>query len=85
VILEFSTPPSRLLWRAYNCYFFHVLPRLGGLLTGRERAYRHLTRSVSEFPPAAEFAKAMEEAGFRSVSWRALSAGIACIHTGVRP
>jgi len=25
VVLEFSTPPSRLLWRVYNWYFFNVL------------------------------------------------------------
>jgi demethylmenaquinone methyltransferase/2-methoxy-6-polyprenyl-1,4-benzoquinol methylase len=84
VVLEFSTPPSRLLWRLYNYYFFHVLPRIGGLLTGRETAYRYLTHSVADFPGAAEFARAMEEAGFAAVSWRALQGGIVCIHTGVR-
>jgi demethylmenaquinone methyltransferase / 2-methoxy-6-polyprenyl-1,4-benzoquinol methylase len=85
VVLEFSTPPSRLLWRLYNYYFFHVLPRIGGLLTGRETAYRYLTHSVAGFPGAPEFARAMEEAGFAAVSWRALQGGIVCIHTGVRP
>lgn len=83
VVLEFSTPPSRLLWRAYNFYFFNVLPRIGGLLTGRERAYRYLTHSVAGFPGAAEFGRAMEECGFMRVSWRALTGGIVCIHTGV--
>ena len=85
VVLEFSTPPSRLLWRAYNWYFFNVLPRIGGLLTGREAAYRYLTRSVSEFPGAADFARVLEECGFASVSVRSMTGGIACVHTGVRP
>jgi demethylmenaquinone methyltransferase/2-methoxy-6-polyprenyl-1,4-benzoquinol methylase len=85
VVLEFSTPPSRLLWRFYNWYFFNVLPRIGGLLTGREAAYRYLTRSVSEFPDAGAFGRVLEECGFASVSWRALTGGIACVHTGVRP
>jgi demethylmenaquinone methyltransferase / 2-methoxy-6-polyprenyl-1,4-benzoquinol methylase len=85
VILEFSTPPSRLLWRLYNSYFFHVLPRIGGLLTGREQAYRYLTRSVSEFPGAADFAQAMRDAGFTPVSWQSLQGGIVCIHSGWRP
>jgi len=84
LVLEFSTPPSKLLWRLYNYYFFHVLPRIGGLLTGRETAYRYLTHSVADFPGAAEFARAVEEAGFAAVSWRALQGGIVCIHTGVR-
>ena len=85
VVLEFSTPPSRLLWRAYNWYFFNVLPRIGGLLTGREAAYRYLTRSVSEFPGADDFARVLGECGFAEVSWRAMTGGIACVHTGVRP
>ena len=84
-VLEFSTPPSRLLWRAYNWYFFNVLPRIGGLLTGREAAYRYLTRSVSEFPGAEAFARVLEECGFAQVSWRAMTGGIACVHTGLRP
>ena len=85
VILEFSTPPSRLLWRAYRFYFFNVLPRIGGWLTGREAAYRYLTESVARFPGAAEFKRAMEEVGFSPVSCLALNGGIVCVHTGVKP
>ena len=84
VVLEFSTPPSRSLWRVYNWYFYNVLPRVGGLLTGRERAYRYLTDTVTDFPDAATFAAAMRECGFDSVTWRAMTGGIVCIHTGAR-
>jgi demethylmenaquinone methyltransferase/2-methoxy-6-polyprenyl-1,4-benzoquinol methylase len=83
VVLEFSTPPSRLLWRAYNFYFFNVLPRIGGMLTGRERAYRYLTSSVSQFPGAAAFGLALQESGFERVTWKSLTGGIVCIHTGI--
>lgn len=85
VILEFSTPPSKLLWKVYNCYFFHVLPHVGGWLTGRQAAYRYLTDSVSRFPAAAEFKADLETAGFARVEVRSMHGGIACIHTGVRP
>ena len=84
-ILEFSTPPSRLWWKVYNYYFFSILPRIGGLITGREAAYRYLTRSVAQFPDATEFKAAMEEAGFANVSHLSLNGGIVCVHTGVRP
>ena len=83
-ILEFSTPPSKMLWKAYNFYFFNILPRIGGLITGREAAYRYLTDSVARFPDAAEFKAAMEEAGFASVSWLSMNGGIVCVHTGVK-
>jgi demethylmenaquinone methyltransferase/2-methoxy-6-polyprenyl-1,4-benzoquinol methylase len=84
MILEFSTPPSRFLWSLYNTYFFHVLPRIGGLLTGREEAYRYLTHSVAGFPGASELAADMTACGFETVSWRPLTGGIVCIHTGTR-
>ena len=83
-ILEFSTPPSRLWWKAYNYYFFNILPRIGGLITGREAAYRYLTDSVALFPDAGEFKAAME-AGFANVSYLTMNGGIVCVHTGVRP
>ena len=83
-ILEFSTPPSRLWWKAYNYYFVNILPRIGGLITGREAAYRYLTYSVAHFPDAAEFKSAMEDAGFADVSYIAMNGGIVCVHTGVK-
>ena len=84
-ILEFSTPPSRLWWKAYNYYFFNILPRIGGLITGRQAAYRYLTDSVAQFPDASKFKTAMEEAGFTGVSYLSMNGGIVCVHTGVRP
>lgn len=84
-ILEFSTPPSKLWWKAYNYYFFNVLPHIGGLITGRQAAYRYLTDSVALFPDAEQFKAAMEEAGFAGVSYITMNGGIVCVHTGVRP
>lgn len=84
-VLEFSAPPSRALWKIYNYYFFRILPRIGGLLTGREAAYRYLTESVARFPDAPAFSAAMRDAGFRGVECRRLIGGIVCIHTGERP
>jgi len=84
-ILEFSTPPSKLWWKMYNYYFFNVLPHIGGIITGRQAAYRYLTDSVAQFPDAYEFKAAMEDVGFRFVSWLSMNGGIVCIHTGIRP
>jgi demethylmenaquinone methyltransferase/2-methoxy-6-polyprenyl-1,4-benzoquinol methylase len=83
-ILEFSTPPSRFLWRIYNYYFFNVLPRIGGFLTGREAAYRYLTDSVSRFPGADGLASDMEESGFAGVSYVSMNGGVVCVHSGVK-
>lgn len=84
-ILEFSTPPSTLFARIYRLYFLHVLPHIGGWLTGRRAAYRYLTDSVSGFPDAEPFKESMQEAGFQEVKYRRLTGGIVCVHTGIRP
>jgi demethylmenaquinone methyltransferase/2-methoxy-6-polyprenyl-1,4-benzoquinol methylase len=84
VILEFTTPPSALVRAGYHLYFHHVLPRIGGLISGNRGAYRYLPESVAHFPAAAELAGRMRIAGFRDVRWESLTFGIAAIHVGTK-
>jgi demethylmenaquinone methyltransferase/2-methoxy-6-polyprenyl-1,4-benzoquinol methylase len=84
VILEFTTPPSALVRAGYHLYFHHVLPRIGGLISGNRGAYRYLPESVSHFPTAAELAGRMRQAGFRDVRWESLTFGVAAIHVGTK-
>lgn len=84
VVLEFSTPRSPLTNAGYQLYFRHVLPAIGGLISGHRTAYRYLPRSVSNFPVMEELARRMRAAGFGEVKWRSLTLGIAAIHVAVR-
>ena len=84
VILEFTTPRWRLVRWGYHLYFHHVLPLIGGLVSGHHSAYRYLPRSVAHFPDEAALARRLEAAGFRDVGWQTLSLGIAAIHWGER-
>ena len=84
VILEFTTPRSAVVRTGYHLYFHHVLPFIGGLVSGHRTAYRYLPTSVSNFPDEASLARRLERAGFRDVSWRSLSFGIAAIHWGAK-
>jgi len=85
VILEFSTPRMPVLRTLYQLYFHHVLPLIGGLISGHRTAYQYLPRSVANFPVEEELARRMETAGFANVSWSSLSLGVAAIHVGERP
>ena len=85
VILEFSTPRMRILRALYQLYFHHVLPMIGGLISGHRTAYEYLPRSVANFPVEEELAQRMEAAGFSKVNWSSLSFGVAAIHVGERP
>jgi demethylmenaquinone methyltransferase / 2-methoxy-6-polyprenyl-1,4-benzoquinol methylase len=85
VILEFSTPRSFVMRALYHLYFHHVLPVIGGLVSGHRTAYRYLPASVSNFPAEEELARRMEDAGFSRVQWTSLTFGIAAIHVGTKP
>jgi demethylmenaquinone methyltransferase/2-methoxy-6-polyprenyl-1,4-benzoquinol methylase len=81
VVLEFSTPPG-LLGAGYRLYFELLLPRIAGVISGNRSAYSYLPASVARFPDAPAFGRLMEEAGFASVVWKRLTAGIAHLHRG---
>lgn len=84
VVLEFTTPRSPLVRTAYHAYFHHVLPIVGGMISGHRTAYRYLPESVARFPAEEELASRMRSAGFSDVSWRSLTFGIAALHVGRR-
>jgi demethylmenaquinone methyltransferase / 2-methoxy-6-polyprenyl-1,4-benzoquinol methylase len=85
VILEFSTPPSRLVRAGYHAYFHHVLPAVGRLVSGHGSAYTYLPMSVATFPTEQALADRMRAAGFAEVTWERVSFGIAAIHVGRAP
>ena len=82
--LEFSHVVLPVLDKIYDRYSFSVLPRLGALVAGNREAYQYLVESIRQFPPQDALAARMEAAGFAKVSYRNLSGGIACIHSGWR-
>ena len=85
VILEFTTPRAPLVRALYGAYFHHVLPFVGGWVSGQRTAYRYLPRSVAHFPSPPELAARLDGAGFHRVRWYPLTAGIAAVHVGERP
>jgi demethylmenaquinone methyltransferase/2-methoxy-6-polyprenyl-1,4-benzoquinol methylase len=84
-ILEFSRPVVPLLREAFGFYFTRILPRIGGIVSGSPGAYAYLPASVKAFPDQRALEALMERAGFASVRYRNLSAGIAALHVGERP
>jgi demethylmenaquinone methyltransferase / 2-methoxy-6-polyprenyl-1,4-benzoquinol methylase len=85
VILEFTTPPSAVVRTLYQLYFHHLLPLIGGVISGHRTAYKYLPRSVANFPAEAALARRMSDAGFAEVRWTSLTFGIAAIHVGTKP
>jgi len=85
LILEFSTPSNPLFRPLYLLYLRHILPVLGGLLSGDRTAYRYLNRTIESFPSGKDFCAIMQTAGFENVKAIPLTLGIASIYQGDRP
>lgn len=85
LILEFSTPSNPLFRPLYFFYLRHILPILGGILSGDRTAYRYLNRTIETFPSGRDFCAIMETAGFVNVKAIPLTLGIASIYQGDRP
>lgn len=85
MILEFGQPPNRLFRSLYDAYRKHVLPRLGGSVTGDRSAYEYLESSAARFPCGAEFVAMMQKSGdFASVDYEMLTFGVAYLYRGVK-
>ncbi len=83
VVLEFGQPKGVLKY-PYNIYSQHIMPTVGGLLSGNRDAYTYLPRTSAMFPAGDKFLKLMEEAGAFSETRKAkLTGGIAYVYVGV--
>lgn len=82
VILELSVPGNRFLRKLYDLYFLHVLPWVGGMISGDKAAYRYLPASVHAFPAPEAFCAMLLAAGFRNVRHKSLSLGLCRLFVG---
>jgi demethylmenaquinone methyltransferase/2-methoxy-6-polyprenyl-1,4-benzoquinol methylase len=85
MVLEFGQPRRRAFGAPYNFYTRHILPRLGGAITGDRAAYEYLQKSAGRFPCGEEFVALMNDsADFASIDYVPLTMGIAYLYRGVR-
>ncbi len=82
VILELSRPENPVIRWFYDLYFLHILPKIGGKVSGDKAAYAYLPASVAAFPGKKAFMATMREAGFRTVTHKAFTLGVCRMYTG---
>ncbi len=85
VCLEITHPRFGPWRRLFQLYFFHVVPFIGGLISGARDAYTYLPHSTLPFPDAPGLARIMEAAGLTDVRYRTLMLGTVAIHVGTVP
>jgi len=84
LVLDFSLPKG-ILAKPYGFYLTNVLPRIAGWITGERGAFEYLAGSIDKFPSGDDMCRLIASQGFRSVSCKRLSCGIASIYTGEKP
>ena len=84
VCLEFSTPPNAAWRKLYNFYLKHLIPFWGGLITGKKEGFVYLAKSIKAFPNQQGLANLMSNAGFKNVSWKNYTGGIAAVHVAYK-
>lgn len=81
LVLEFSAV-AKPLQPLYNFYSLRILPLLGKMVANDAASYRYLAESIRMHPAQAELKAMMAQAGFDSVEFFNLSAGIVALHVG---
>jgi demethylmenaquinone methyltransferase/2-methoxy-6-polyprenyl-1,4-benzoquinol methylase len=84
VCLEFTPEITPLLQPFYDLYSFHIVPRLGRMVTGNWEAYTYLVESIRRFPRQSELCEMIARAGLDQVMFRNLTGGVAALHSAWR-
>jgi demethylmenaquinone methyltransferase/2-methoxy-6-polyprenyl-1,4-benzoquinol methylase len=83
LVLEFSKiwAPLQSL---YDTYSFKIIPKVGQWVANDEASYQYLAESIRMHPDQETLKSMMEAAGFESVDWFNLSAGVVALHRGYK-
>ena len=80
LIMEFSQVRSEILKKIYELYSFHVIPKIGKLITGDQDSYQYLVESIKMHPNQIELQNMVLQSGFQHCSHYNLLDGIVAIH-----
>lgn len=84
MVLETGDSPDTPLRGFFNFYFRQVVPRIGGLVTGKRYAYDYLNRSSLGFPAREKFLDLMRSTdAFSDVEYRVLMGGASFMYKGI--
>ena len=83
LVLETGRVDTPIIGTAIRVYFKHVVPRLGGIVSGRREAYEYLNQSSSDFPCKDDFLTLMQKTGaFKKLEFISLMGGASYIYRG---
>ncbi|WP_163537659.1 demethylmenaquinone methyltransferase [Gracilibacillus sp. YIM 98692] len=84
VCLETSQPTFPIYKQLYYFYFKNIMPLFGKIFAKSYQEYVWLHESAKNFPGKEELKKLFEEAGFRNLTVKSYTGGVAAMHMGVK-
>jgi demethylmenaquinone methyltransferase / 2-methoxy-6-polyprenyl-1,4-benzoquinol methylase len=83
MVLDFSTPTSKMLKAVHDLFYFGVMPRVGRAVAWHRDAHHYTADSIRTWLSRDELSEAMREAGFVDARYISLSTGFATVHFGL--
>jgi demethylmenaquinone methyltransferase / 2-methoxy-6-polyprenyl-1,4-benzoquinol methylase len=84
MVLDFSTPNSKVLKGLHDLLYFRVMPAMGWAFAWHRDAHHYTSDSIRTWLSRDALSKAILEAGFVDARYVSLSTGFATVHFGVR-
>lgn len=82
IILEFSKPKNFPIKQVFGFYSKYFIPFFGKNISKDEKAYAYLPESVQAFPEGENFKAILTKVGYKNVTSKLVSGGIATIYIG---
>jgi demethylmenaquinone methyltransferase/2-methoxy-6-polyprenyl-1,4-benzoquinol methylase len=83
ITLEMTFPKNLRLRSFFKWYLNHMIPLVGGLISGNRAAYRYLPDSIQDFLTPDQLSGLFESAGFKSIRTFPLTFGLTYLHEGI--
>lgn len=84
VILEFSKPKKFPVKQYFKFHSKYIIPFFGKRISKDVKAYEYLPESVAAFPEGKDFEDILTKVGYKNVTSRLVSGGIATIYSGTK-
>ena len=82
IILEFSKPKKFPVKQSFTFYSKYIIPKIGKSISKDSAAYTYLPESVAAFPEGKDFVEIMKKVGYKNITSKMVSGGIATIYVG---
>src|SRR5208337_3233430 len=81
--VDFVRPEGLFVWRLYNFHIFHVLPAIGGLVSGYwKRTLIYLANTILKSSTAKETSEALLDVGFQRTLSEKMTLGVVALVCG---